>query len=64
MRDFLGLCLIYCFEQRRAAVQAGLQARRQALTDLDAELQLWSGEQATLLEWLDALWSSFLQVRL
>ncbi|GFR45082.1 hypothetical protein Agub_g6457, partial [Astrephomene gubernaculifera] len=62
LRNYLGELLIGCYESRRLAARLTLTAAPGLdMTDIDAEQQVCSFEQQTMLAWLDALWSCFLE---
>eukprot|EP00798_Chlamydomonas_sp_ICE-L_P024835 gene24835-10486_t len=61
VRNFLGVCMLHAFEMRRLSVRAMLLTREIAVVDIDADNLLWDYEQEVLLQWIDALWSCFLE---
>ncbi|GBF93826.1 pre translocase subunit [Raphidocelis subcapitata] len=65
LRDYLGTALIHAYELRRLATKKLIISAGGAgggpLLDLDADLYLAAYDQAVLLEWIDVLWSCFLE---
>ncbi|GIL60073.1 hypothetical protein Vafri_14736 [Volvox africanus] len=62
LRNYLGELLIGCYEARRLAARLTFTASPSlGFTDIDAEQQVCAFEQQTMLLWIDALWSCFLE---
>ncbi|GLC77083.1 hypothetical protein PLESTF_001882400 [Pleodorina starrii] len=62
LRNYLGEVLIGCYEARRLAARLTFTASPAlGFTDIDAEQQVCAFEQQTMLLWMDALWSCFLE---
>ncbi|GAX81593.1 hypothetical protein CEUSTIGMA_g9021.t1 [Chlamydomonas eustigma] len=61
IRNYLGVALLHAYEMRRLSMKRILMTQEVAAVDMDAEAQVWSQEQQTLLLWIDALWSCFLE---
>ncbi|GIM07841.1 hypothetical protein Vretimale_11907 [Volvox reticuliferus] len=62
LRNYLGEVLIGCYEARRLAARLTFTASPSlGFTDIDAEQQVCAFEQQTMLLWIDALWSCFLE---
>ena len=69
VRNYLGLALVHAFELRRVTLRRMILAAGgggggslSSAADHDSEQQLWGQEQQTMLLWIDALWSCFLEV--
>lgn len=77
LRNYLGTALIHAYELRHltlkkllisssasaAAAASGGMYSGGGMLDLDADLYLESYCRNVMLEWIDALWSCFLEVR-
>jgi hypothetical protein len=69
LRNYLGTALIHAYELRHLTLRrllvsstAGAAGSSTGLLDLDAELYLQAYCRSVMLEWVDALWSCFLEV--
>ena len=72
LRNYLGTALILAYESRQLGLaklivatansSRGPGSSSSGLLDLDADLYLASYCQNVMLEWVDALWSCFLEV--
>lgn len=70
LRNYLGTSLIHAYELRHLTLRrllvsssAGAAGSSSGMLDLDAELYLQAYCRSVMLEWVDALWSCFLEVR-
>jgi hypothetical protein len=68
LRNYLGTALIHAYELRHLTLKKLLVAQSAAggssgMLDLDADLYLTTYCRSVMLEWVDALWSCFLEVR-
>jgi tetrahydromethanopterin S-methyltransferase subunit E len=70
LRNYLGTALIHAYELRHLTLRrllvsstAGAAGSSSGMLDLDAELYLQAYCRSVMLEWVDALWSCFLEVR-
>lgn len=68
LRNYLGTALIHAYELRHLTLKKLLVAQSAAggssgMLDLDADLYLSTYSRSVMLEWVDALWSCFLEVR-
>lgn len=68
LRNYLGTSLIHAYELRHLTLKKLLVAQSAAggssgMLDLDADLYLTTYCRSVMLEWVDALWSCFLEVR-
>ncbi|KAG2446977.1 hypothetical protein HYH02_008131 [Chlamydomonas schloesseri] len=62
LRNYLGELLIGCYEARRLAARLTFTSSPSlGFTDIDADQQVCGVEQQTMLLWMDALWSCFLE---
>ncbi|KAG2432243.1 hypothetical protein HXX76_009162 [Chlamydomonas incerta] len=62
LRNYLGELVICCYEARRLAARLTFTASPSlGFTDIDADQQVCGVEQQTMLLWMDALWSCFLE---
>ncbi|KAF8056768.1 secA [Scenedesmus sp. PABB004] len=68
LRNYLGTALVHAYELRHLSLRKLLLSARTAggggggaLLDLDAELYLSGYCRSVMLEWIDALWSCFLE---
>lgn len=67
LRNYLGTALIHAYELRHLTLKKLLVAQSAAggssgMLDLDADLYLTTYSRSVMLEWVDALWSCFLEV--
>ncbi|WIA41723.1 hypothetical protein OEZ86_009068 [Tetradesmus obliquus] len=68
LRNYLGTALIHAYELRHLTLRrllvsstAGAAGSSSGMLDLDAELYLQAYCRSVMLEWVDALWSCFLE---
>lgn len=66
LRNYLGTALIHAYELRHLTLKKLLVAQSAAggasgMLDLDADLYLTTYSRSVMLEWVDALWSCFLE---
>lgn len=74
LRNYLGTALLHAYELRHLSLKKLLVAQSAAagagagggaaggMLDLDADLYLTTYSRSVMLEWVDALWSCFLEV--
>jgi hypothetical protein len=67
LQNYLGTALVHAYELRHLTLKRLLVAQSAAggssgMLDLDADLYLTTYSRSVMLEWVDALWSCFLEV--